>query len=129
MRLQNRNSQIRERVSRIPGLERKNVGTSVILRTDYTRREALPAGISPMHFRRGVVMPKLMMVMMMMVVGVVVMMVVMIAVLLSMVPRRVRAMNRVGRVGRSQRQRVHPLYWSQEARVMQHKRSKRCRVH
>lgn len=44
---------------------------------------------------------------------VVVMVVVMIAGL-SMVPRRVRAMNRVGRVGRSQRQRVHPLYGRKE---------------
>lgn len=100
------------------------------MRTNYTRR-ALPAGINPMQFGRGVVMPKLVVMMMMMVVVgvVVVMMVMMIAVLLSMVPRRVRAMNRVGRVRRSQRQRVHPLFWPREARVMQHKRSKRCRVH
>lgn len=131
-----RKSQVKERVSKIPELERKNMGTSVTLRTDYTRREALPAGVNPMHFRWGVVMPKLLVVMMMMmvvVVGVVVVVVVMvmmmIAVLLSMVPRRIRAMNRVGRVGGSQRQRVHPLFWSREARVMQHKRSKRCRVH
>lgn len=81
------------------------------LRTDYTRREALPAGISSMQFRRSVVMPKLMLMMMMVVVGiVVVVMVMMIAVLLSMVPRRVRTMNRVGRIGGSQRQRVHPLF-------------------
>lgn len=81
------------------------------MRTDYARREALPAGISPMHFGRDVVMPKLVLMMMMMMVGVVVVMVVMmIAVLLSMVPRRIRAMNRVGRVGGSQRQRVHPLF-------------------
>jgi len=102
------------------------------MRTDYTRRETLPAGINPMHFRWGVVMPELvvMMMMVMVVVGVVVVMVMMmVAVLLSMVPRRIRAMNRVGRVGGSQRQRVHPLFWSREARVMQHKRSKRCRVH
>lgn len=44
-----------------------------------------------------------------MVVMVVVVMVMVIAVLL-MVARRVRAMNRVGSVGGSQRQRVHPLY-------------------
>lgn len=86
-----------------------------------------------MHFGWDVVIPELMVMMMMMMVGVVVvvvvMVVMMIAVLLSMVPRRVRAMNRVGRVGGSQRQRVHPLFWSRGARVMQHKRSKRCRVH
>lgn len=63
-------------------------------------------------------MSKLVMMMMMMVivvVGVVVVVVVMvmmmIAVLLSMVPRRVCAMNRVGRVRRSQRQRIHPLFF------------------
>jgi len=65
-----------------------------------------------MHFGQGVVMPKLMMMMMM--VGVVVMMMMMmmmmIAILLSVIPRRVRTMNRVGRVGGSQRQRVHPLF-------------------
>jgi len=66
-------------------------------------------------------MPKMMMVMVMMMV---VVMMLMIAVLLSMIPRRVRAMNRVGRVGRSQRQRVHPLFWSRGTRIMQHKRSK-----
>ena len=102
------------------------------LRTDYIRREALPAGINSMQFRRSVVMPKLMLMMMVMVmVGIVVVVVVMvmIAVLLSMVPCRVRTMNRVGRIGGSQRQRVHPLFWSRQARVMQHKRSKRCRVH
>lgn len=119
-------NQIKERVSKIFGLERKNR----TLRTNYTRREALPVGISPMHFGWDVVMPELMMMMMMMMVGVVVvMMMMMIAVLLSMIPRRIRAMNRVGRVGGSQRQRVHPLFWSRGARVMQHKRSKRCRVH
>jgi len=79
-------------------------------------------------------MPKLMLMMMMMVmvgivVVVVVVMMMMIAVLLSMISCRVRTMNRVGRIGGSQRQRVHPLFWSREARVMQHKRSKRCRVH
>lgn len=37
-------------------------------------------------------------------------MVVMVIAVLSMVPRRVRAMNRVRSVGGSQRQRVHPLY-------------------
>lgn len=85
-----------------------------------------------MHFGWGVLvmMSKLMMMVMVMVivvvVVVVVMVVMMIAVLLSMVPCDVRAMNRVGRVGRSQRQRVHPLFWSQGVRVMQHKRSKRC---
>lgn len=65
-----------------------------------------------MHFGRDVLvmMPKVMMMMMVMVV---VMVMVMIAVL-SMVPRRVRAMNRVGRVRRSQRQRVHPLYGREE---------------
>lgn len=103
-------------------------GKSVILRTGYTRRGVLPVGINPMHFGRSVLvmMPKLMMMMMVMMIIVVVMVVMMIAVLLSMVPRRVRAMNRVGRIGRSQRQRVHPLFWSRGARVMQHKRSNRC---
>lgn len=102
-------------------------GKSVILRTGCTRRGVLPAGISPMHFGRDVLlMMPLVMMMMVMVIVVVVMVMMMIAVLLSMVPRRVRAMNRVGRVGRSQRQRVHPLFWSRGARVMQHKRSNRC---
>lgn len=94
--------------------ERKRMyGKSVILRTGYTRRGVLPVGISPMHFGRSVLMmmPKLVMMMMVVVIIVVVVMVVMmIAVLLSMVPRRVRAMNRVGRIGRSQRQRIHPLF-------------------
>jgi len=92
----------------------------VTLRTDYIRREALPAGISPLHFGRDVVMPRLvvmMMVVMVVVVVVVVMVMMMIAVLLPMVPRRVvRAMNRVGRVGGSQRQRVHPLYFGRGKR-------------
>lgn len=68
-----------------------------------------------MQFGRDVlvVMPKVMMMVMVMVVVVVVMVMMMIAVL-SMVPRRVRAMNRVGRVRRSQRQRVHPLYGREE---------------
>lgn len=93
--------------------ERKRMyGKSVILRTGYTRRGVLPVGISPMHFGRSVLMmPKLVMMMMVVVIiVVVVMMVMVIAVLFSMIPRRVRAMNRVERIGRSQRQRVHPLF-------------------
>lgn len=56
-----------------------------------------------MHFVRSVLvmMPKMM---------VMVVVVVMVIAILSMIPRRVRAMNRVGSVGGSQRQRVHPLY-------------------
>lgn len=55
----------------------------------------------------------MMMMVMVMVMVVVVVVMVMIAVL-SMIPRRVRTMNRVGRVRRSQRQRVHPLYGREE---------------
>lgn len=64
-----------------------------------------------MHIVRSVLvmMPEMVVVVMMMVIAV-----------LSMIPRRVRAMNWVGRVTRSQRQRVHPLYTVMVAKSANH---------
>lgn len=56
--------------------------------------------------RSMLMMPELVMMMVMVVVVVVMMLIA----VLSVGPRRVSSMNRVGRVGVSQRQRVDPLY-------------------
>lgn len=94
-----------EDVFAIPGLVNKRARDEFYSTLMVFRHcEVLPAGIRAMHIGRSVLvmMPK-------MVVMVVVVMVMVIAVL-SMIPRRVRTMDWVRRVGGSQRQRVHPLF-------------------